>query len=401
MKALAFLYGGSLSPEAFEKVFPGGKSAFGLALERARLFPGWQKTVVLGREDLAGEELPGGTELALEPRWTRELMLETISRLSQGYDLSYVAWADTPFLDPELAAALAERHLRYAAEYSYADGWPYGFAPELLSPGAAGVLAKIAGTGESRRESLVERDSIFAVLQKDINSFDIETEIAREDLRSYRLCLAADSKRNLLLLTRFSAASGTGIPAAGEAGEIIEKKPEILRTLPSFYPIQAARSCPQSCAFCPYPALREAAGGAPSGPGVLGAGEFLDPARFGALLEAIVSFSGDAVIDLSLWGELALHPRRLELIRLVLERPGPGRSRRPGRGGLLRGPFTGAASARPPAAGGASAPVLDRFAGYRGPSAVPGNPGAGLRGGFGMRQKAVRPFSGGYLRPGR
>jgi spiro-SPASM protein len=310
MEALVVLYGGDLRPQAFERIFSGGKSAFDLALDRVRLFPHWKKTVVLGREgDFPGREPGPSAELVQKPRWSRRTLLETISRLSQGYDLSYVAWADCPFLDPDLGAAIAARHLRYTAEYSYADGWPYGFAPEVLAPGVPGILAKIEGD----EDNPVERDSIFAVLQKDINSFDIETEISPVDLRSHRLRLAADSRRNLLLLSRFSAQAADGIPRAAAAAGIIEQKPEILRTLPAFYPLQVARPCPQSCALCPYPALGDV------GPG--DSGDFLDPAPFGALLDGIVAFSGDAVIDLSLWGELALHPRRLELIRLVLERP--------------------------------------------------------------------------------
>jgi spiro-SPASM protein len=317
MNALAVLYGADLRPQAFEKVFPGGKSAFDLALDRVRLFPGRQKTLILGRE---GDSLPlsEGAEVVFKPRWTRRDLLETVSRLSQGFDLSYFAWADCPFLDPELAGAIAERHLRYKAEYSYADGWPYGFAPELLAPGVAGILSNIEGA----EENPVERDSIFAVLQKDINSFDIETEISAADLRSHRLRLAADSKRNLLLLTRFSlAARSAGIPAAAEAAGIIGERPELLRTLPVFFPVQAARPCPQSCAFCPYPAAAGLGEFGELGEGTGGGDEFLDPLKFAALLDKITAFSGDGVIDLSLWGELALHPRRMELIRLVLERP--------------------------------------------------------------------------------
>ncbi|MDR0641171.1 MAG: spiro-SPASM protein [Treponema sp.] len=309
MNALAILYAGDLRPQALEKIFPGEKNAFGLALERVRLFPGWRKTLVLGREGDSLLTPDSGAELVLRPRWTRRGLLETISLFSQGFDVSYFAWADCPFLDPELAGAIAERHIRYKAEYSYADGWPYGFAPELLAPGVSGILAKIEGD----LENPVERDSVFAVLQKDINAFDIETEISPVDLRSRRLLLAADSKRDLLLLSRFSAgAEGGGIPAAREAEGIIGKRPEILRTLPVFYPIQAARPCPQSCAFCPYPAFAVPEGGGE---------DFLDPGKFADLLDRIIAFSSDAVIDLSLWGELALHPRRMDLIRLVLERP--------------------------------------------------------------------------------
>jgi spiro-SPASM protein len=327
MNALAVLYGGDLRPEAFQKVFSlsgTGKCALDLALERARMFPGVQKTVLLVPEtglpgECAGPALPPDTELRHPPAgeagspggWNRRVLLDALARAGEGFDLTYYAWADSPFLDPVLAAALAERHLKYAAEYSYADGWPYGFSPELLSPGTAGILAKIAGEDQGP----VERDSLFAVLQKDINAFDIETEISPADLRSHRLNLSAGSKRNLLLLTRFFVAAG-GIPAAADAGGIIAGKPELLRTLPAFYPVQVAGGCPQSCAICPWPDL-----GARAGTPVTERKDFLDPAAFEDLLNRIAAFSGDAVIDISLWGETALHPQKMELIRLALSRP--------------------------------------------------------------------------------
>ncbi|GHT57108.1 spiro-SPASM protein [Spirochaetia bacterium] len=314
MNSLAVLYGSRLFPAAFEKVFD-GKSTLDLALERVRLFPGVGKVVLLGAEGMVYPEIPGDVTVVSQPKWTRKGLLETLSSLGIGFDLTFFAWADCPFLDPALAAAIADRHLRYAAEYSYADGWPYGFAPELLSPGTAGILAKIAGEDESP----VERDSLFAVLQKDINAFDIETEISGIDLRSHRLSLSADSKRNLLLLTRFAGAAkaagtASGIPAAADAAEIIASKPEILRTLPNFYPIQVSGVCPQACTICPYSQF--AGNGKAAGPG-----SFLEIHQFEALLDKISTFSGDAVIDLSLWGEISLHPQRLELIKLVLDRP--------------------------------------------------------------------------------
>jgi len=42
--------------------------------------------------------------------------------------------------------------------------------------------------------------------------------------------------------------------------------------------------------------------------------------NFTSLLDKIVDFSGDAVIDLSLWGELSLHPERIKLIEEVVKR---------------------------------------------------------------------------------
>jgi spiro-SPASM protein len=248
------------------------------------------------------------------PSWTKKALLDALAAHAAGCDLTYFAWADCPFLDGALAARLAERHLRYAAEYSYADGWPYGLAPELLSPGTAAILAKIIGDDDGP----VERDALFSVIQKDINAFDIETEISPVDLRCHRLNLCADSKRNLLLLRRFAEAAGGGagpaVPGTAAVERIIAEQPEMLRTLPAFYPIQVYGGCPQSCAWCPYPAVQ-------SGGPVTERRDYMEPQQFEPLLDKIAAFSGDAVIDLSLWGELALHPHKMELIGMVLARP--------------------------------------------------------------------------------
>jgi spiro-SPASM protein len=359
MNALTVLFAGNLAAEAFKPVF-GGKSAFSLALERAAAFPGTKKVILLGNE---GTEYPMGGP-ARDPacsvivrEWTVSILLKTLSEESEGFDFTYYTWADTPFLDGELAGKLAERHCRFAADYSYADGWPYGLAPELLGPGTAGILCNIAGDQSSVTgtpgsagipgstgtlgEGPVERDSLFAVLQKDINSFDIETEISTVDLRCHRLNLAANSRRNLLLLERFAAA---GILEAASPRAAVEKliveKPELLRTLPNFFPIQVSRACPGqshtgSCAFCPY---RERGQKARSdGPGSAGGTRrssgteqpdsggnpdgFMAPERFTELLDRIEAFAGDGVIDISPWGEPAPHPESEVLIEAVLERP--------------------------------------------------------------------------------
>jgi spiro-SPASM protein len=300
MRALTVLFGASLGPNAFQPVFS-GKSA--LALERGRAFPGTEKVLLLTGDGF-DRAACAGVSLREAPVWTKKSLLEILAGESAGFDLTYFAWADAPFLDPVLAGTLAERHRRYAAEYSYADGWPYGFAPELLAPGTAGILAKLLdGDGGP-----VERDTLFSVLQKDINSFDIETAVSPVDLRSHRLSLTADSRRNLLLLSRLAGAV-SGTPDAAGAASLIGERPELLRTLPAFYPVQVSGPCPQDCAFCPYPGS------------AVSREDFMEPSRFGELLDRIEAFSGDAVIDLSLWGELALHPRRLDLIRQVLARP--------------------------------------------------------------------------------
>jgi spiro-SPASM protein len=310
MRALTVLFG-VISQEAFEPVLK-GKSAFAIVLERAKTFPGSEKTVLLTMENAAFGGMDGVTVIQ-KPEWTVAELLKTLSEEAAGFDFVYYAWADTPFLDPVLAGKIAQRHIRFAAEYSYADGWPYGLGPELLTSAAAGILYKIAGNLGS---CPVKRDSIFTVLQKDINSFDIETEISSVDLRYHRLSLSADSRRNLLLLERFADAGCSG---AQDAERIIKEHPEYLRTLPAFFPIQVAASCPPAggaCALCPYPRFKQDTALNPAGENAV-----LSPELFAELLNKIGDFSGDAVIDLSLWGEIALHPQWDKLILAVLERP--------------------------------------------------------------------------------
>jgi spiro-SPASM protein len=302
MNALLILYAGRLSNEAFQPLL-NGKNSVSLAVEQTNKFPGVGKTVLLAQ---GGDfSFLNGVEIEQRDSWTKRSLLEKIAELQAGFDIAYFAFADCPFLDPALAGSIAERHIRYAAEYSYADGWPFGLAPETLSPGTAAILAKILGNDDAP----VERDFLFSVIQKDINAFDIETEISSVDLRSHRINLCADSKRNFLLLEKFIAESGGKIPAASDVQRIVEQSPRILRTLPSFYPIQVTGNCPQKCSLCPYPSFKDTEDGV-----------FMENEKFDSLLDKIAAFSGDAVIDLSLWGELSLHPQKMKLIESVIKK---------------------------------------------------------------------------------
>ena len=307
MNALLVLYGGNLSKHAFEPIL-NGSSAISLTFEQGQKFPGVKKAVFLAPQ--GDFSVPNGVQIeridGTQPvSWTKRCVLEKIAELQGGFDLIYFAFADCPFLDPVLAGSMAERHLRYAAEYSYADGWPYGLAPEILTPGIPGILAKILG-----EDGPVERDLLFSVIQKDINAFDIEAEISSVDLSCHRLNLNADSKRNFFLLQNFISANNGSLPSSSDIEHIIENKPEILRTLPSFYPVQVYGGCPQTCSLCPYPLFTDAAGQK----------DFMDMEKFETLLDKIIDFSGDAVIDLSLWGELSLHPQKDKLIEAVVKR---------------------------------------------------------------------------------
>lgn len=320
MEAISVLFAGRLSPHATAPLGAapgpsgsgttgGGPSAFLRAVAGALNFSSSAGVVVLATEGQELPELPEGATVEFSPSWTRNSVLARLAALSTERHL-YWAWADTPLLDPALAARIRDRHLRYAAEYSYADGWPAGLAPELLAPGVAELLRRIAGN----EDGPVERDLLFSVIQKDINSFDIETEIASTDLRSHRLLLAADCARNVLLLERWLS---SGYSGAGDAERLCSAGPALLRTLPAFYAVQVTGGCPQACSLCPYPRFGADTSGLPP----LKRRDEMSPERFSELLDRIVAFSGDAVVDLSPWGEPSLHSGIVDLVRSVLARP--------------------------------------------------------------------------------
>lgn len=309
MSAIAVLFAGRLSPSALVPLSD-GRDALTTAVARARAFPGVGEVALLAEEGFAAAASLGPVRVETAARWGKRSLLDRLAALSEGADLTYFAWADCPLLDPELAGAMRDRHLRYAAEYTFADGWPYGFAPELLSPTTAATLAYLAGDDEGR----VERDLLFSVLQKDINSFDLETEISPTDLRMHRLTLAADSRRNLLLLRGLAAA---GLAKAADAERVLAGRPDLLRPLPAFYSVQVSGGCPQECALCPYPRASRAR----TGKGPLERRDEMAVADFVRLLDAAAAFSGDAVIDLSLWGDCSLHSRAGELLGAALDRP--------------------------------------------------------------------------------
>jgi spiro-SPASM protein len=95
--------------------------------------------------------------------------------------------------------------------------------------------------------------------------------------------------------------------------DLLPAHEEILRNRPAFVHVQVSGGCPQACSYCPYPGFGE---------DVTSRRDYMDSGRFDALMEKVAAFSGDAVVDLSLWGEPALHPDFGALADSALSRPG-------------------------------------------------------------------------------
>ncbi|HOZ72703.1 MAG TPA: spiro-SPASM protein [Spirochaetales bacterium] len=258
---------------------------------------------------LASGPLPElGPRSVVRDTWTmRDVLAEADRFASAEPDCDTVIYlrGDEPFLDAGLTGRLLELHGRYRAEYTFADGYPPGFSPELLSVKTLPNLVELA----SRHEVKPERGDLFALIQNDINSYDIETHLSPRDMRAYRFSPVCDTRRNAQAAERLWKLGGR---TAEDAIRILPGHPELLRTLPAFLWVQVSEGCAQACAYCPYPSMA----GDPRG-----LEGFMPVERFERLMADAEALCDDLVVDLSLWGEPSAHPDFPALARAVLARP--------------------------------------------------------------------------------
>ncbi len=284
--------------------FAGGPSAFDRVMFRASEVAGEGILVLAG----SGEIPDTGATVIHKPAWSmHSVLVEAASFAASRQSVETVLYyqADTPFVDAGLTATLLELHRRYRAEYTFADGYPPGFAPEIL---AARVMANLSELA-SRHDAPAERDGLFAVIQKDINSYDIETHLSPVDLRGYRFSPVCDTKRNSISAGRLWQLGARG---ADDVTQLLPAHPELLRTIPAFMWVQICDACPQSCSHCPYPRMV-------GDPRKLSS--HMPPEKFEALMAEAASLCDDLVVDVSLWGEPSLHPEFRKIAESVLSRP--------------------------------------------------------------------------------
>ena len=284
------------------------KSAFEQVRAKLGLFPDVQQVVLLTdvkSEDLAAVWNDTMGRTLVRDTWSVPELLETMLEESGGYDHAFVVWADEPLVDLKLTKKMFENHLRYFADYSFADGYPKGLCPQIIKPEAIQQLLELS----RRHQVSLSREYIFEVLQKDINAFDLETEIAPTDQRLLRVALSADTRRNKMLLERVIEAGGHDAPSVQD---ILQKRPELLRTLPAYLYAQVVDGCPQSCSYCPYPKF---------GGDILHRRDEISTESWQDLLRQVKAFCDDLVVGISVWGEPSLHGRIGELIDRVLEIP--------------------------------------------------------------------------------
>ncbi len=303
MKTIVIFYDND-SSYAKEKVF-GGKSALELS-------DTWAKSLELASFTVKSPNL---TQL-----------LEDMKELCKKEEADNVVFSfiDLPFLDKSLTEKIIDSHITYKSEYTFSDGYPYGFAPEALNAGTIGILAELSKTTQKTLgEQSVTRDGIYNLIKTDINSFDVETVIADADWRLLRLSFHCGIKDNFMQCKALYDEAGK-TEGVDELSEIASKSLKCLKTVPGFYNIQISDAVSFASVYLPYcEAYKEKNKISPlCAPSKASNLPFMPFDKLSNLIDKIAEFSGNSVIGLSAWGEPLYHPDFLKIVEKILSYPG-------------------------------------------------------------------------------
>lgn len=302
MKNIAIVNGINLSGYVFEKLHD-SKTTLDFVKSFVKSLPDVDRTLFFLSKSAQDCK---GYETLIKEKWTVSDLLKEIKQKSKDFDNIFYFYADCALLDKGITRRMYDNHLKYFADYTFADGYPYGLAPEILKTHVVDPLMSLI---KEEQDAEPQRDTLFELIKKDINSFDLETEISPVDLRILRATLAADSKRNFLLLSSLASHDAFDEQAVIK---VLQEKGEILRTLPRYFLIQTVEGCAQVCSYCPYPKFKG---------DILGKKAEMKFEDFNLILEKIQNYCEDAVIGISLWGEPALHSQVYKMIEKVCEIP--------------------------------------------------------------------------------
>ena len=245
MKTIVFLYVASKSKYQFEKSF-NSQSAFDLSLSWASKIENNSEIAVLTDKseetavnNAVSDFKKNGTfanVTVASEEWTTSKMLHFLATNTESAnaDFAVYSFGNCPFLDIDLTREVVSSHIKYLSEYTFADGYPYGFAPEVIASGALNIISSLAdGIQKSEGDKEVSKTSIFSVMKGDINSFEIETVIAPKDWRLLRLDFSCSTKSNYIACKElYEIAKKTNAPFTSQPlSEIAEKSAEVQQTV--------------------------------------------------------------------------------------------------------------------------------------------------------------------------
>jgi len=232
---------------------------------------------------------------------TTKSIFELLFKVLNKYDEAVYLFIDNPLIDVDITKAMLSLHHNEFAEYTYGEGFPKGIAPEIININILPKLASLLINDNSK----IGKDSVFNVLSKDINSFDIETYFSKEDLKLKRIELTTSVKRNSLFVKRIIENIGISF-SYDELKKLIKNNPIILRTLPSYIEIEITNRTNGVCSYSPLPLIKR---------------DRVDMSyeNYKHILNEIKDFSEDFYVSLSFLGEPLIHKDIKKIIEYTID----------------------------------------------------------------------------------
>lgn len=152
-------------------------------------------------------------------------VLNIMVKEAKNSDNVVVFNAANPFYDKNFIDDMFSRHRNFMADYTYGVGYPDGLLPVILS---LECLKQLKAISENSGIDAAEcRDYLFALLSKDINSFDVETFISRVDLRIKRISIGNSDSGESAFTSSLAEILGLDV-SYDDVAEFLFKHSEIL-----------------------------------------------------------------------------------------------------------------------------------------------------------------------------
>ena len=194
MERLIVLNALNISTYAEEEIYE-GKNSLDYAISTAHKLAGNSGKIIILCPKNSNNKIYSGLEtVALKENRILSLV-KTLIEISKGYENIFLFNADCPLVDVGLAEKMYKNHKKYFCEYTFADGYPKGLTVEIIKSSILASLIQLI-----KDKEVTHRDSIFSLIERDINAFEVETEISPDDQRLLRIALFPDTKRNYIQL---------------------------------------------------------------------------------------------------------------------------------------------------------------------------------------------------------
>ena len=239
----------------------------------------------------------------VEEKWSPAQFFDCIIKNSSRADTLVFIRGDAPLINTDSILSMLKYHHDHVSEYTYADGYPLGITCEIIENAALPALKPLIKEGEC-----VDADTkLFQFIERDINAFDVEVDLAPIDFRHLRIEFVCNTKNNFLLTKHFLKYSELSIE---ELLEKINHEKLALRQLPSFVSIEVVGRHSQEVTYSPYHLL---VGNRNKKM------DDMDVHAYADLVQKICAFAPEAALHISLWGEIALHQNLEQILDISLD----------------------------------------------------------------------------------